>query len=105
MLDEYALMSGLRSRSAAVQHAIRLLQHASLGSDYATAWADWASTNDQPAWEGTIGDGLNDAPRRDSTDWSRPRRRERSGQAPAGDRRKQRPGQCDSSASRPGRGR
>ncbi|MHB8452822.1 MAG: ribbon-helix-helix domain-containing protein [Mycobacteriales bacterium] len=30
LLDEYARASGLRSRSAAVQYAIRLLRHADL---------------------------------------------------------------------------
>lgn len=33
LLDEYARASGLRSRSAALQHAIRLLRHADLEQD------------------------------------------------------------------------
>lgn len=36
-LDNHARSSGLKSRSAAVQHAIRLLEHLNLEDDYATA--------------------------------------------------------------------
>lgn len=63
LLDEYARASGLRSRSAALQHAIRLLRHADLEQDYAAAWEDWASSGEQAAWEGAVGDGLTDAAR------------------------------------------
>lgn len=63
LLDEYALAAGLRSRSAAVQHAISLLRHGDLELDYAAAWEDWESSGDRSAWEGTIGDGLDDAAR------------------------------------------
>jgi len=63
LLDEYARTSGLKSRSAAIQHAIRLLRHADLESDYEAAWDDWESSGDRAAWEGTVGDGLTDAAR------------------------------------------
>ncbi len=63
LLDEYARASGLRSRSAAVQHAIGLLRHADLEQDYATAWGDWDSSGERAAWEATVGDGLADATR------------------------------------------
>lgn len=63
VLDEYARSSGLRSRSAAMQYAIRLLRHARLEQDYAAAWQEWESSEDQAAWEGTAGDGLSDAAR------------------------------------------
>lgn len=62
-LDEYTRVSGLRSRSAAVQHAIRLLQHTDLEQDYAAAWDEWESSGERAAWETTIADGLADAPR------------------------------------------
>lgn len=57
-LDAYAHAAGLSSRSAAVQHAIRLLQLAELDDDYEAAWSEWESTGERAAWEGTIGDGL-----------------------------------------------
>lgn len=62
-LDEYARTTGLASRSAAVQHAVRLLRHADLEQDYAAAWEDWESSGERAAWEGTSGDGLTDAAR------------------------------------------
>lgn len=62
-LDNYARASGLRSRSAAVQHAIRLLEHPDLEDDYAKAWEEWESSGERAAWEATAADGLGDAPR------------------------------------------
>lgn len=62
-LDNYARASGLKSRSAAVQHAIRLLEHPDLEDDYATAWEEWESSGERAAWEATAADGLGDAAR------------------------------------------
>ncbi len=58
VLDAYVRASGLGSRSAAVQHAIRLLRQADLEQDYAAAWEDWESSGERAAWEGVTGDGL-----------------------------------------------
>jgi len=63
LLDDYAVATGLRSRSAALQHAIRLLRHAGLEHDYAAAWAEWDSSGDRASWEATVGDGLTDGSR------------------------------------------
>lgn len=63
VLDQYVQAAGLASRSAAVQHAIRLLQHPNLEQDYAAAWDEWESSGDQSAWEPTAADGLTDAAR------------------------------------------
>jgi Arc/MetJ-type ribon-helix-helix transcriptional regulator len=63
LLDEYARTTGLRSRSAAIQHAIRLLRQADLEDDYAAAWDDWESSGERASWEGTVSDGLTDASR------------------------------------------
>ena len=63
LLDEYARTSGLPSRSAALQQAVRLLRHAGLDRDYAAAWEEWESSGERATWEGTVGDGLADAPR------------------------------------------
>ena len=50
-LDAYARAAGLKSRSAAVLCAIRLLRYPDLEDDYAAAW------------EATAADGLSDAAR------------------------------------------
>lgn len=63
VLDEYARLSGLASRSAAVQHAVRLLRHPELETDYAAAWQEWQDSGQRAAWEGTVADGLTDASR------------------------------------------
>lgn len=63
LLDDYARTAGLPSRSAAVQHAVRLLRHADLDADYAAAWDEWDASGDRDAWTSTTGDGLSDAPR------------------------------------------
>jgi Arc/MetJ-type ribon-helix-helix transcriptional regulator len=62
-LDEYVRTAGLRSRSAAVRYAIRLLRMPDLEQDYAAAWAEWESSGEQAAWDGTSADGLSDAAR------------------------------------------
>ena len=62
-LDEYARRQGLKSRSAAVQHAIRMLRHPDLEQDYAAAWQEWEESGEQAGWEATAGDGLVDAAR------------------------------------------
>ena len=62
-LDEYARTAGLRSRSAAVQHAIRLLRHPDLEQDYSEAWDEWQTSGERAAWEATTADGLADAAR------------------------------------------
>lgn len=66
VLDAYARSAGLPSRSAALQHAVRLLRHEDLEDDYAAAWGEWESSGAQAAWEKrTIGDERteDDAPR------------------------------------------
>lgn len=63
LLDEYARLSGLPSRSAAVQHAVRLLRHPDLEQDYAAAWEEWEGSGERAAWEGTVADGLTDVSR------------------------------------------
>jgi Arc/MetJ-type ribon-helix-helix transcriptional regulator len=57
-LDEYLRSSGLPSRSAAVQRAIRLLRHERLEQDYADAWQEWEVSGEQASWDVTINDGL-----------------------------------------------
>lgn len=63
LLDEYVRTAGLASRSAAVQHAVRLLRHPDLEQDYEAAWAEWDGSGEQSVWDGTAADGLVDAAR------------------------------------------
>lgn len=63
LLDEFARTAGLRSRSAAVQHAVRMLRLPELERDYEAAWADWEGTGEAAAWQTTAADGLDDAAR------------------------------------------
>ncbi len=58
-LDKYALAAGLKSRSAAIQQAIKLLGDPELEDAYAQAWQEWESSSDARAWAATLADGLN----------------------------------------------
>ena len=60
-LDKYVKAAGLRSRSAALQQAIKLLGDAELEDAYAAAWEEWGSSGDAGAWEATEADGLANA--------------------------------------------
>ncbi len=62
-LDRYAKAAGLKSRSAAIQEAIRRLGDADLEDAYAAAWQEWEDSGDAEAWESASADGLADAPR------------------------------------------
>lgn len=62
-LDKYAHAAGLKSRSAAIQQAIRLLGDPELQSAYAEAWDEWESSGDSDSWESVTADGLADASR------------------------------------------
>ena len=57
-LDEHARKAGLRSRSAAIQQAVRLLRQSRLEEDYAAAWAEWDASGERQTWEAAAGDGL-----------------------------------------------
>ena len=62
-LDDYARAQGLKSRSAALRRAIRMLRHPALEQDYAAAWDAWEASGEEAAWEATAADGLADAAR------------------------------------------
>lgn len=62
VLDEYVARTGLPSRSAAVQQAIRMLRYPALEENYASAWAEW-SAGENDDWDRVVGDGLGDATR------------------------------------------
>lgn len=60
-LDRYVEQSGLESRSAGVQQAIRRLEDPQMEADYAAAWDEWANAGDEDAWASASSDGLSDA--------------------------------------------
>lgn len=62
-LDEFARVAGLPSRSAALQHAVRMLRLPHLEDDYAAAWEEWDASGERAAWDTATGDGLSDAAR------------------------------------------
>jgi Arc/MetJ-type ribon-helix-helix transcriptional regulator len=63
LVDEYLSRSGLKTRSAVIRRALHLLRQPDLEDDYAAAWAEWAGSGEQEAWESTTADGVADAPR------------------------------------------
>ena len=63
ILDEYARVSGLSSRSAALRHAVRMLRLPDLEQDYEAAWREWEASGDEAAWSVTAADGVADAAR------------------------------------------
>ncbi len=62
VLDAYVKQTGLPSRSAGVQRAVRMLRHPTLEDDYGRAWAEW-ETSEHDEWDATVADGLNNASR------------------------------------------
>ena len=62
-LDTYARAAGLKSRSAAIQQAIRLLGDPELQSAYEEAWQEWEASGEAETWESATADGLADATR------------------------------------------
>ena len=62
-LDRYAHAAGLKSRSAAIQQAIKLLDDPEIEDAYEAAWQEWEASGDARRWEATVADGLTDASR------------------------------------------
>ena len=63
ILDEFARNAGLPSRSAALQHAVRMLRLPDLEQDYEAAWQEWEASGDQAAWDSSAADGTADVAR------------------------------------------
>lgn len=62
-LDRYAKAAGIQSRSAAIQHAIRLLADPDLEDAYEAAWQEWEISGEAALWEGAASDGIDDVAR------------------------------------------
>jgi len=58
VLDKYAQSAGLKSRSAAIQQAIKLLGDPDLEDDYTAAWQEWEDAGEAEAWAVTVADGV-----------------------------------------------
>lgn len=63
LLDDYVKRTGLPSRSAGIQRAVRMLRYPSLEDDYAGAWAQWSADGADEAWDDAVGDGVTNAAR------------------------------------------
>jgi hypothetical protein len=59
-LDVYARERGLRSRSAAMREAVRMLRVSELVPAYEAASAEWHASGEAAAWESVASDGLRD---------------------------------------------
>lgn len=58
VLDKYAQSAGLKSRSAAIQQAIKLLGDPDLEDAYTAAWQEWEDAGEAEAWVVTVADGV-----------------------------------------------
>ena len=60
-LDSYQKEHNVRSRSEALERAIRALQELQLKEDYRQAIAEWDASAESSLWDKTAGDGLEHA--------------------------------------------
>lgn len=58
ILDAYVRTSGLTSRSAALQRAVRMLRLPDLDRQYEAAFDEWESSGEQQVWESVASDGI-----------------------------------------------
>lgn len=57
-LDSYQQAHHIRSRSEALERAIRALQELQLKEEYIGAMAEWGVSGENSVWDKTAGDGL-----------------------------------------------
>ena len=57
-LDSYAHERGIGSRSAVLHRAVGLLRAVELSDDYASAWQEWAGSEDAALWDAPVVDGM-----------------------------------------------
>lgn len=57
-LDSYRRAHDVRTRSEALERAIRALQASDLKREYALAMSEWEASDDGALWDATAGDGL-----------------------------------------------
>ena len=59
-LDRYAERKGNLSRSAVLQHALKLLRQADLAQAYEEAFLEWEASGEAAVWDAVVGDGIGD---------------------------------------------
>jgi Arc/MetJ-type ribon-helix-helix transcriptional regulator len=57
-LDSYRQAHAIKSRSEALEQAIKALRERELSRQYALAMAEWNASGDADVWDQTAGDGL-----------------------------------------------
>ena len=57
-LDSYARDRQLKSRSAVLHKAVRLLRASELGAAYEDAWTEWDESEDSELWDAAVADGV-----------------------------------------------
>jgi len=57
-LDSYQKEHDVKSRSEALEQAIKALRERDLDREYALAMAEWDASGDAELWDRTAGDGL-----------------------------------------------
>lgn len=57
-LDAYVGRHDLRTRSAAIKRAVRVLRTEDLKVAYGEAWNEWEGSEDATVWGSVAGDGL-----------------------------------------------
>lgn len=60
-LDSYQKEHAIKSRSEALEQAIKALRERNLGREYALAMAEWDASGEGELWDRTAGDGLEHA--------------------------------------------
>lgn len=61
-LEHYQKSHGLKSRSEALEAAIRALRDKALEAEYAVAMDEWEASGEEDVWDVTVGDGLIQTP-------------------------------------------
>lgn len=60
-LDSYQQEHGVKSRSEALEQAIKALREQDLDREYALAMSEWDASGEGELWDQTAGDGLEHA--------------------------------------------
>ncbi len=60
-LDNYQKEHDVKSRSEALEQAIKALRERDLDQEYALAMSEWDASSDAELWDQTAGDGLEPA--------------------------------------------
>ena len=73
-LEDYQKSHGLKSRSEALEAAIRALRDKALEAEYALAMDEWEASREEDVWDVAAGDGLTQTPAATTTASARLRR-------------------------------